>query len=57
MKKIEQEFDIDFIGEQTKLTIAEEKALSNYFKQKKENSALTITKMQLRKTKIKSLAK
>ena len=57
MKKIEQEFDIDFIGEQTKLTIAEEKALSAYFKLKKENSVLGKTKMTIRKIKIKSLAK
>ena len=35
MKTIEKEFDVDFIGEQTSLTIDEEKALSDYFKKKK----------------------
>ena len=57
MKTVEKEFEVDFIGEQTKLTMSEENALSAYFKQKKENSAVTKTKMPLRKTKTKSLAK
>ena len=57
MKTVEQEFEIDFIGEQTKLTMAEEKALSAYFKQKKENLTLGKTKIPIKKTKTKSLAK
>lgn len=36
MKMKKDEFEIEIIGEQTSLTQAEEKALSDYFKQKKE---------------------
>ena len=35
MKTIEKELEIDFIGGQEPLTIKEEKALSDYFKNKK----------------------
>lgn len=35
MKTKKDVFEIDFIGEQTSLTKEEEKALSDYFKQKK----------------------
>ena len=34
MKTEKLKFDIDFIGEQTSLTMEEEKALSDYFKKK-----------------------
>ena len=53
MKTKELEFDVDFIGEQTSLTIEEEKALSNYFKQKKASLKLT----EIRKPKTKILTK
>jgi hypothetical protein len=36
MKKREKELDVDFIGCQEPLTISEEKALSEFFKRKKE---------------------
>ena len=38
MKTTKLELDVDFIGGQTSLTVAEEKALSDYFKQRKANS-------------------
>ena len=38
MKTTKLELDVDFIGGQTSLTIAEEKALSDFFKQQKVNS-------------------
>jgi hypothetical protein len=55
MKKRELEIDIDFIGEQTSLTIEEEKALSDYFKQKKANLKLAEIKKTVRKTKSKTI--
>ena len=51
MKTTNDEFDIDFIGEQTSLTNEEEKALSDYFKQKKESLKLTERKITVRKSK------
>ena len=38
MKTTKLELDVDFIGGQTSLTVTEEKALSDYFKQRKANS-------------------
>ena len=41
MKKKKEELDVDFIGGEGTLTAAEEKALSDYFRQRKlENAAL-----------------
>ena len=51
MKTKKDEFDIDFIGEQTSLTKEEEKVLSDYFKQKKENFKLTERKKTVRQSK------
>jgi hypothetical protein len=55
MKTKELEFDVDFIGEQTSLTAEEEKALSDYFKQKKESLKLTEVSKPIRKTKSKTV--
>ena len=57
MKTKELEFDVDFIGEQTSLTIEEKKALSDYFKQKKASLKLTEIRKPIRKTKTKILSK
>jgi len=57
MKTKELEFEVDFIGEQTSLTIEEEKALSDYFKQKKANSKLNEIKKAVRKTKLSAVKK
>ena len=57
MKIKELEFDVDFIGEQTSLTIEEEKALSDYFKLKKASLKLGEIRKPIRKTKSKILAK
>ena len=51
MKTKKDEFEIDFIGEQTSLTKEEEKALGEYFKQKKESLKLTERKKTVRKSK------
>jgi hypothetical protein len=51
MKTKELEFDVDFIGEQTSLTIEEEKALSDYFIQKKASLKLVEIRKPLRNTK------
>ena len=48
MKTTKFELDVDFIGGQASLTLAEEKALSNFFKQQKAN-ALRSKNRQLRK--------
>ena len=37
MKTKQIELNVDFIGGQTALTVAEEKALSDFFRQKKED--------------------
>ena len=39
MKTKKAELDVDFIGGQTALTVAEEKALSDFFKQRKISSS------------------
>ena len=57
MKTKELEFDVDLIGEQTSLTIEEEKALSDYFKQKKANLKLTEIRKPIRKSKTKTVSK
>jgi hypothetical protein len=51
MKTKKDVFEIDFIGEQTSLTKEEEKVLSDYFKQKKENFKLTERKKTVRQSK------
>ena len=38
MKTAKLELDVDFIGGQTALTVAEEKALSDFFRQRKAKS-------------------
>lgn len=57
MKKKELEFDVDFIGEQTSLTIEEENALSDYFKQKKASLKLVEIRKPIRNVKMKILTK
>lgn len=57
MKNKKLVFDVDFIGEQTSLTIEEEKALSDYFKQKKASFKLTEIKKSVRKTKLGTVKK
>lgn len=57
MKTKKLEFDVDFIGEQTSLTIEEEKALSDYFKKKKVSLKLAEIRNPIKKTKSKILAK
>ncbi len=57
MKTEKLEFDVDFIGEQTSLTVEEEKALSDYFKQKKEIIKLAELKKPIRKVKPKTPTK
>ena len=57
MKTKELQFDVDFIGEQISLTIDEEKALSEYFKQKKASLKLAETRKAIRKVKMKILPK
>ena len=49
------DFDIDFIGSQEPLTEAEEKALNDYFKEKK-NSSLNLQPAKLHKFSKKSKA-
>ena len=57
MKRKELEFDIDFIGDQTSLTIEEENALGEYFKQKKAGLKLAETRKPIIKIKTKILIK
>ena len=57
MKTKELEFDVDFIGEQIALTIEEDKALNDYFKQRKASSKLAEIRKPIRKTKSKILTK
>ena len=52
-----KQFDIDFIGDQTSLSSTEEKALSDYFKQKKVSLKTEEIKKPLRKTKLKTVTK
>ena len=42
MKTKKTELDVDFIGGQSSLTAAEEKALSDFFKQRKTTAAIKI---------------
>ena len=49
MKTTKLELDVDFIGGQTSLTVAEEKALSDFFRQQKANT-LKPKNRQLTKT-------
>jgi len=44
MKTKKIELDVDFIGGQSALTVAEEKALSDFFKQRKISSSKTLVK-------------
>ena len=46
MKTKKTELDVDFIGGQSALTQAEEKALSDYFKQRKTASASSKVKQR-----------
>lgn len=47
MKTKNTELDVDFIGGQSSLTAAEEKALSDFFKQRK--ASVTTTKIKQRR--------
>lgn len=49
MKTTKSELDVDFIGGETSLTVAEEKALSEFFRQRKA-SALKSKNKQISKT-------
>ena len=51
MKTKKIAFDVDFIGDQTALTIEEEKALSAYFKQKKTSLNLAEIRKPIKKSK------
>ena len=51
MKKKEIELDVDFIGGQEALTPAEEKALSEFFKQRKKTSFKQLNLHQSKKSK------
>lgn len=51
MSTKKNELDVDFIGEQTSLTVAEEKALNKYFKEKKANLKVAERKNAERKAK------
>lgn len=57
MKNKVLEFEVDFIGEQISLTIEEEKALSDYFKQKKASLKLNEIKKPVKKTKLSTVKK
>lgn len=50
MKTRKTELDVDFIGGQEPLTIAEEKALSEYFKKRKLTSVRRPTKTLIGKS-------
>ena len=52
MKTKKTELDVDFIGGQSSLTVAEEKALSDFFKQRKISS--TTPKIKQRRSSSKS---
>lgn len=51
MKNKEIELDVDFIGGQEALTAAEEKALNDFFKQRKKASLKQLTPHQTKKSK------
>jgi len=51
MKTKKAELDVDFIGGQSALTTAEEKALSDFFKQRKISSSNTSIKPRRRSSK------
>ena len=51
MKTRKLELDVDFIGGQTSLTVTEEKAISEYFKQRKANSIKTKSKQRIKTVK------
>jgi hypothetical protein len=46
MKKRKKELDVDFIGSQEPLTGSEEKALSEFFRKKKELKKQKLTKLK-----------
>jgi hypothetical protein len=51
MKTKKTELDVDFIGGQSALTAAEEKALSDFFKERKLSSSKTRIKQRPRSSK------
>ena len=51
MKTKKSELEVDYIGGQGPLTEAEEKALSEFFRQRKEVSKKSTVKQHLRKSK------
>jgi hypothetical protein len=51
MKTKKLELDVDFIGGQDPLTIAEEKALSDFFRQRKLTSKKSLDNQKIRITK------
>jgi hypothetical protein len=51
MKTKKIAFDVDFIGDQTTLTIEEEKALNDYFKQKKASLKVAEIRKPIKKSK------
>lgn len=55
MKKNKKELNVDYIGDETPLTLAEEQELSEYFKKKKSNaqkSAKTKSQKSNKKSKV-----
>jgi hypothetical protein len=55
MKTKKTELDVDFIGGQSRLTQAEEKALSDFFRQRKSTSTFSKVKQRLSTTKSKKV--
>ena len=51
MKTKKIELDVDFIGGQGSLTVEEEKALDDFFRQRKLASKKSVVRQQLRTTK------
>jgi hypothetical protein len=51
MKTRKLELEVDFIGGQTSLTAAEEKALSDFFRQRKTNTIKTKIRQQSKSVK------
>lgn len=56
MKTKKTELDVDFIGGLSSLTVAEEKALSDFFKQRKSASTTKIKQIRISSKRKKVLA-
>ena len=51
MKTKKAELDVDFIGGQSSLTVAEEKAISDFFKQRKLTTKKSLSQRQVKTSK------